>query len=117
LCAYPLESYLAARPAAFNGPENTHLLYRALAEWAGIKPMFSTDDPGVEVAGLSASQHGYAVLANHQPKQKQIIVVSNLPLKEVNRITTQGRQPLSLQDCTWRMDIPAHDGAIVEWKL
>ncbi len=36
--AYPLESYLAVQPAAFEAPENTHLLYRALVEWAGIRP-------------------------------------------------------------------------------
>ncbi len=117
MSAYPLESYLAVQPAAFDGPESTHLLYRALAEWAGIQPMFSTNVPGVEVAGLSAGQHGYAVLANHTPEQKQVTVVSNLALKEVNQITSQGRQPLSLQDRAWRMEIPAYDGAIVEWKL
>lgn len=117
LSAYPLETYLATRPSVFDGPESTHQLYRALAEWAGVKPMFSTDVPGVEVAGLSAGARGYAVLANHQPEQKQITIVSNLALKEVNRITSQGKQPLSLQDRTWRMDIPAFDGAVVEWKL
>ena len=117
LSAYPLESYLALQPSAFEGPESTHLLYHALAEWAGIRPMFSTDVPGVEVSGLVAGQRGYAVLANHSSEQKQVTVVSNLFLKEVNQITSQGRQPLSLQDRTWRMDIPAYDGAVVEWKL
>lgn len=115
--AYPLESYLALQPAAFEGDESTHLLYRALAEWAGIQPMFSTNVPGVEAAGLSAGGHGYTVLANHTSGQKQVTVISNLPLKEVNQITNQGRQPLSLQERAWRMDIPAYDGAIVEWKL
>ena len=117
LSAYPLETYLAVCPAAFDGPEGTHLLYRALAEWAGVKPMFSTDVPGVEVAGLSAGQRGYAVLANHQSERKQVTVVSNLALKEVKRITSQGKQLLSLQGRAWRMDIPAYDGAVVEWKL
>ncbi len=54
LSAYPLESYLAVQPAAFEGPESTYLLYRALAEWAGIQPLFFTNVPGVEVAGLMA---------------------------------------------------------------
>ncbi len=117
LSAYPLESYLAVFPAAFEGLESTYRLYRALAEWAGIQPMFSTNIPGIEVAGLVASGRGYAVLANHQPEQKQVNVVSNLSLKEVDQITSHGRQPLSLQDHAWRMDIPAYDGAIVEWKL
>ena len=79
--------------------------------------MFSTDVPGVEVAGLSAGQRGYAVLANHQSERKQVTVVSNLALKEVKRITNQGKQLLSLQGRAWRMDIPAYDGAVVEWKL
>jgi hypothetical protein len=116
LSAYPLESYLAVQPAAFEGPESTHLLYRALAEWAGIQPLFSTTDPSVEVSGLIAGGRGYAVLANHQPVPKNVTVVSNLPLKEVNQITGQGRQPLLLHYRAWRMDIPAYDGAVVEWK-
>ena len=117
LSAYPLETYLAVQPAAFDGQENTHLLYRALAEWAGIQPMFSTTDPSVEVAGLTAGRRGYAVLANHGPEEKQVTVLSNLPLKEVNQLTSQGRHPLLLHYRAWRMDIPAHDGAVVEWKL
>ena len=117
LSAYPLESYLAVRPAAFEGPESTHLLYHALAEWAGVQPMFSTNVPGVEVAGLTAGEHGYAVLANHQHEEKRVTIISKLPLKEVNQITINGKQPLLLQDRLWRMDIPAYDGAVVEWKL
>jgi endo-1,4-beta-mannosidase len=115
--AYPLENYLAVRPCAFEGQETTHLLYHALAQWAGIQPMFSTSDPSVEVAGLSTGQRGYAVLANHSPEQKQVSILSNLPLKEVNQLTGQGRQPLRLQERAWRMDIPAYDGAVVEWNL
>jgi hypothetical protein len=117
LSAYPLESYLALQPAAFEGPENTHLLYRALAEWAGIQPVFSTSDPSVEAAGLTAGQRGYAVLVNHSPVQKNVAVVSNLPLEEVNQVTSQGKQPLLLHYHAWRMDIPAYDGTIVEWSL
>ena len=117
LSAYPLESYLAVKPAAFEEPEATHSIYRALAEWAGIQPMFSTDVPGVEVAGLAGGERGYAILANHQPVQKQVTISSNLPLKEVHQITNQHRQPLLLQERTWRMNIGPYEGAIVEWKL
>jgi endo-1,4-beta-mannosidase len=117
LSAYPLESYLAVKPAAFEEPEATHLIYRALAEWAGIQPMFSTDVPGVEVAGLAGEERGYAILANHQPVQKQVKISSNLPLKEVHQITNQDRQPLLLQERTWQMNIGPYEGAIVEWKL
>jgi endo-1,4-beta-mannosidase len=117
LSAYPLESYLAIQPAAFESPESTHRIYRALAEWAGIQSAFSTSDPSVEVAGLTAGERGYAVLANHSPEQKQIIVISNLPLKEVVWIKTNGKQPLPLFEHAWRIDIPAYDGTIVEWKM
>lgn len=117
LSAYPLESYLAVQPGVFETAENTYLLYHALREWAGIQPIFSTTDPSVEVAGLTAGKRGYAILANHQPEQKNVAVLTNLPVKEVNQITSQGRQPLLLHYRAWRMDIPAYDGAIVEWKL
>jgi hypothetical protein len=117
LSAYPLESYLGVRPAAFEGAESTHRLYRALAEWAGIHPMFSTDTPGVEIAGLAAGKRGYAVLANHQAGQKQVSVATNLPVKEVYQVTGQNRKPLLLQERSWQMELPAYDGAIVEWKL
>jgi hypothetical protein len=79
--------------------------------------MFSTTDPSLEVAGLTAGKRGYAVLANHAPEPKHVAVVSNLPLKEITQLTSQGRQPLLLHFRAWRMDIPAYDGAIVEWKL
>jgi hypothetical protein len=117
LSAYLLESYLSVQPAVFESPESTHLLYRALAEWAGIKPMFSTTDPVVEVAGLAAGRRGYAVLANHSPELKKITVISSLALRQVNQLTAQGLQPMLLHYCAWRMDIPAYDGAIVEWSL
>ena len=69
LSAYPLETYLAVLPSAFEHPENTHRIYRGLVEWAGVTPLFSTDAPGVEVAGLIGEGRGYAVLANHQPEK------------------------------------------------
>jgi endo-1,4-beta-mannosidase len=117
LSAYPLESYLAVQPGVFEAPENTHLLYHALREWAGVQPMFSTTDPSVEVAGLIGGRRGYAVLANHAAELKHIAVISNLALKEVKQLNSQGLQPLLLHYHAWSMDIPAYDGAIVEWKL
>jgi hypothetical protein len=116
LCAYPLESYLAVCPAVFEATENTHLLYRAMAEWAGIRALFSTDATGVEVSGLVGSGRGYAVLANHQPAAAQVAVRSSLPLKEACRITAQGRQSILLDGNGWRMEISAYDGAVVEWQ-
>jgi endo-1,4-beta-mannosidase len=117
LSAYPLETYLAVKPAAFEETEHTHQLYRALSEWAGVRLMFYTDDPGVEVAGLAAGERGYAVLANHQPEAKPVTISSRLPLKEVKKITSTGNEPLTFKNGTWRMNIPAYSGAVVEWRL
>ena len=77
LSAYPLETYLAVLPSAFERPENTHRIYRGLAQWAGFAPLFSTDTPGVEVAAWIGDQRGYAVLANHQAEE--CLVIGNGP--------------------------------------
>ena len=117
LSAYPLEHYLAGRPAAFEETQKTDRIYRALSDWAGIVPMFCTDDPRVEAGALTAGRWGYVVLANHQPEKKVIHVHSKAVLKEVKQITHDGIRELNLHDNAWQMEIPAHDGAIVEWKL
>jgi len=117
LSVYPLEHYLGGQPAAFENSHDTHLLYRSLASWAGIAPMFFTDDPGIEAGGLTAGPRGYIVLANHQPQKKRIHVHSSLQLKEVKHITIHGIQVLDIHDNAWQMEIPAYDGAIVEWKV
>jgi endo-1,4-beta-mannosidase len=116
LSAYPLETYLAALPGAFEGPEPTAQLYRGLAEWAGIEPLFSTDQPGVEAAGLVGEGRGYAVLANHQAAAARVTVSSRLPLTAAQLLTLNDPQPLALQDRTWQMTLPAYGGAIVQWQ-
>jgi hypothetical protein len=115
LSAYPLETYLAVLPSAFERPEETHRIYRGLAQWAGLAPLFSTDIPGVEVAGLIGDGHGYAVLANHQPEKRSVMVTSHRPLKSIQSIEPDGKQPIALKNNQWQMEIPAYGGAVVEW--
>jgi beta-glucosidase len=50
LCTYPLE-YLASAQGRVN-PEDTHRLYRALADLAGLEPVLALDDPLVFVDSL-----------------------------------------------------------------
>jgi len=52
LSAYPIETYLANAPSAFEKPENTHRIYAAFRDWAGVKLAFRSDQPSVEVTSL-----------------------------------------------------------------
>lgn len=117
LCTYPLESYLAVTPQAFEGPENTWMLYRALSLWAGIRPLFRTDMPSVEVAGLVGRKHGYAVLANHSHQTQKVVVETSLKIKSIAQINPDGKKPLVLQGNTWEMSVEAFGGAVVEYHL
>lgn len=117
LCAYPLETYLAVKPSAFERPENSHQIYRGLIQWAGYTPLFSTDVPGVEVAGLIGDRRGYAILANHQPESRLVTVTSRSPLKIVSQINPDGKSRLVLKNNQWQMEIPGYGGAVVEWQL
>jgi len=116
LSAYPLEMYLAGLPSAFERPEETHRIYHALMQWAGLTPLFSTDAPGVEVAGLVGQGRGYAVLASHQPEKYLVTVTSRNLLEAVLGIGASGSYPLALKNNQWQMEIPAYGGAVVEWK-
>jgi endo-1,4-beta-mannosidase len=117
LSAYPLETYLAVLPSAFEHPEETHRIYRGLIQWAGFTPLFATDVPGVEVGGLIGDERGYAVLANHQPEKRSVTVTSHSPLKSIQSIEPDGKHPIPLNGSQWQMEISAYSGAIVEWML
>jgi endo-1,4-beta-mannosidase len=118
LSAYPLESYLAVQPSAFESEEKTHRLYHALRLWAGITPLFSTNHPSVEVAGLVGQGRGYAILANHRPEAQVVIVSGREKLQSAALVTETGLKPLKIisgDSCELNMD--AYAGAIVEWKV
>ena len=116
LSAYPLEAYLAATPAVFEKPENTHRIYEAFREWTGVKPVFRSDQPSVEVSALNGDHRGYVVVVNHSAQAYNVTVLSTLPLRAVSRIAPEGPQSLKLDGAGWKMDIGPYEGAIVEWK-
>ena len=116
LCAYPLESYLAAKPSAFETSEDTHRIYRAFRDWAGVRPLFQTDQPSVEVVALKGSNRGFAVVVNHSPEVRQTRITTTRPLKTASRITPQDLQPLELQGQGWVMELQPYAGVVVEWR-
>lgn len=116
LSAYPLENYLASVPAVFEKPENTHRIYEAFREWTGVKPLFRTDQPSVEVSSLIADQRGYAVVVNHSPQAQTVTVSTAFPIRSLSRIAPEGPQALKLEGSNWKMDIGAFEGVVVEWK-
>lgn len=116
LSAYPIESYLANSPAAFDKPELTYRIYQAFREESGTKPLFHTDQPSVEVSSLSGRSRGYAIVTNHSGEKQTVTITASLPLHSVSRVTAQGRTSLELSRMTFKVDLGAYEGAIVEWK-
>jgi endo-1,4-beta-mannosidase len=117
LSAYPLEHYLAITPSAFEGDEKTHQLYRALWEWAGVQPLFSSGHPSVEMGALTGSDRGYVIVTNHSAESQTVTVTSRQNLTSASIVTANGYKHLQLQGNTWKMEIPAYDGSIIEWKI
>jgi endo-1,4-beta-mannosidase len=115
LCAYPLESYLAGKPSAFESNEDTHRIYRAFSDWAGVKPIFQTDQPSVEVGVLKGAGRGFAVVVSHSPLLRQTRITTTRPLRSAARITPRGPQPLELRGQTWVMELQPYEGVVVEW--
>jgi len=116
LCAYPIEQYLANTPSVFEKPENTHLIYQSFREWAGLKPLFISDQADVEVGALKADRRGYVVLVNHSAQPRQTAISSTLPLHSLSMLTPDGPKQLLLQGSSWKMDLQPHDTFVVEWK-
>jgi len=116
LSAYPLESYLANAPAAFDKPENTHRIYEAFREWAGVRPLFHTDQPSVEVSSLSGGGRGYAVVTNHGPEPQSVRVTASAPLHVVTKITADGTTKVQVAGTTFKVDIGAYEGLVFEWQ-
>lgn len=117
LCAYPIESYLATTPSAFEHGETTHRLYRALMDWAGIVPLFSTDVPSVEVAGLCGQERGYAVIASHSPEAHDIRLSISLKLRSLERVGAADlAQPVAVEG-GWMLHLGAYEGAVLAWRV
>jgi endo-1,4-beta-mannosidase len=115
LCAYPIESYLAATSSAFEKTENTHLIYESFRQWINLTPLFRADRPSVEVSSLQGSGRGYAVVVNHSAESGPVLIQTRLSIGAVRRITAEGSSPLTLTGGEWKMDLGAYEGAVVEW--
>lgn len=115
LCTYPLESYLAVKPAAFEGSENTYRIYQAFRKWVGSEALFTTDQSMVEVAGLVGSQRGYAVLANHSPEKLRVTISSRQALRQIRQVTPSGLIDKQVNKGQFTIDLDGFNGAIVEW--
>jgi endo-1,4-beta-mannosidase len=116
LCAYPIEHYLADMPAAFDKPESTYRIYEAFREWGGIKPAFHSDQPFVEVAALSGTSGGYAVVTNHSAHQQSGVITASPALHSVAQVTAKGTTEVQVSGSTFKFDLGAYEGAIFEWK-
>jgi endo-1,4-beta-mannosidase len=116
LCAYPVEYYLANMPAVFDKPEDTHRIYQAFREWSGVKPLFHTDMPSVEVAALSGKAGGYAVVTNHGAAHEDVTVTASIPLHSVTRITARGATDVTVSGSSFKADLAGYAGAVFAWK-
>lgn len=116
LCAYPLESYLAGVPSAFDQEEETHRIYQAFRDWAGVKPRFRSDRPSVEAMSLDAADHGYVVVVNHSASPRRATVDSAVPLKSLRRVAPDGDRPVVLHGSQWELELQPYEGAVFDWK-
>jgi len=116
LSAYPIEHYLANVPAVFDKPEDTHRIYAAFRDWAGVKPDFHADRPTVEVSTLIGDRRGYVVVVNHSDKAENVKISTTLAVHALTRISPEGSKPITMDGSGWRMDLGPYEGAIVEWK-
>jgi hypothetical protein len=116
LSAYPLEHYLANVPAVFDKPEQTHRIYAAFRDWAGITPEFRTDQPEVEASALAGDHRGYLVLVNHSATLQHVSVASKLALRSMTRVSPEGAAALTASGSKWKIDLAPYEGAMVEWK-
>jgi endo-1,4-beta-mannosidase len=117
VCTYPIESYLAQVPAAFEKQENSYRIYQSFRQWVGLEALFTTDQPMVETAAIFGAERGYAVLANHSTATVEVNVSSQLPLKQIRLVRPTGFQQIELGHQGWNMTLEGFNGAIVEWFL
>jgi hypothetical protein len=117
LSAYPIETYLATTPAAFETGESAFRIYQAFREWAGVMPPFRSSEPLVEVSSLAAADHGYTVLVNHAATAKHVTITSAKPIHSVQRLAPSTRNAaVSLSEGAWTVDLLPYEGAIYSWK-
>jgi hypothetical protein len=103
-------------PAVFDKPEDTHRIYAAFRDWAGVKPIFHVDRPAVEVSTLDGDRRGYVVVVKHSDKTENVEISTTVPARAVTRISPDGSKPITMEGPGWRMNLGRYEGAIVEWK-
>jgi len=116
LCAYPIESYLANLPSAFEGDDQTFRIYQSLEEWAGLKRLVWTDQPSVEAAALNGKDHGYIVLVNHSSQSKHVLLGSTLPIAALERIETRSGNPIVRHGSGWEIEVQPYDAEMLSWR-
>jgi len=116
LSAYPLESYLASEPMAFEKNETVYRLYRALRDWGGVRPLVSTDHPSVEATALEGPGGGYIVVANHSPEAQRLRLSTTLPVHALRRLTPDGTAIVPADGTAWTIELAAYGAAILEWQ-
>jgi endo-1,4-beta-mannosidase len=116
LCAYPIEAVSAATPSVFESLEPTWRIYKALAEWANVSPIFCTDTPAVEAGSILKDGSGYCVLVNHTNKEVRTTLSSNLTVLSMNHLFPGSKEAMQDNNGLWQVDVPAWDGVILEWR-
>jgi hypothetical protein len=118
LSAYPLESWLAVTPSAFDAkdfrakPQLVDRLHRSVRA-LGPKLAFEVEAPDVEATALDA-QH--LVLVNHGPERRRVEVRRAVPPRAVFRLTPTGKETVPLENGRFGVDLAPWDGAILEHR-
>jgi hypothetical protein len=115
-CAFPIEKYLSRVPAAYEGGDNSHRLYQALAEWAGVQPLFRSDRAEVETSALTGQARGYVVLTNHSDSAQTVTVTARKALRRAGLVTAEGVAPIELHGTAFSVRVAPFDGTIVEYQ-
>ena len=120
LAAYPLESWIAVTPSAFDrkafkgAPQLVDLLYRSIRKESGHVPLFLSNDPLVEVTTLKGPAAGYAVVVHHGEGKRTVTLSPATDLASLVRLVPDG-VPLPVT-APWTIELDAWDGAILAWK-
>lgn len=130
LSAYPLESWLAVTPSAFDAKEfrarsqlvdRLHRAVRAL----GPRLPFEVEAPEVEATTLGAR---HLVLVNHGPDARHVDVHTTIPISSLERLTPGGKETVPVEAAATRpvgavasqghfaLDLAPWDGAILEYR-
>ena len=116
LSAYPIETYLAGVPSAFEKQENTHRIYEAFRDWTGVKPALRSDQPSVEVTSLQGDHRGYAFVVNHSAQPYRVTISSSIPVKSARQLAPENSKALPIEGSSWKLDLEPYEATIVEWK-